>query len=53
MQTPRFPADENGVVNFTTTLPRGVSGHSLYSQAIELLGDGTAELSNALAAQVP
>jgi len=52
-QTPRFPADENGVVNFTTTLPLGVSGHTLYSQAIELLGDGTAELSNPLAVPVP
>ena len=52
-QTPRFPADENGVVNFSNTLPSGASGHTLYCQTVEILGDGTAELSNALAVPIP
>lgn len=52
-QTPQFPADENGVVNFTSTLPAGASGHTLYCQTLEFIGDGTAELSNPLAVLVP
>ncbi|PCJ54939.1 MAG: hypothetical protein COA70_04435 [Planctomycetota bacterium] len=52
-QTPRFIADSSGVVNFTTTLPSGASGRTLYSQAIELKGDGTADLSNPVASAIP
>ena len=52
-QTPPFMADSQGVVDFTTTLPAGASGRTLYSQAVELIGDGTAELSNPVALPIP
>lgn len=51
-QTPPFLADEDGVVNFTSTLPPGASGQTFYMQAVEFEAGGETELSNALAVQV-
>lgn len=53
LQTPAFVAGQDGVVDFTTTLPSGASGRTLYSQAIELIGGGAAELSNAMSILIP
>jgi len=53
MQTPAFPPNAVGTVNFTTTMPASLSGLTLYIQAVELEGGGVGELSNALAIAVP
>jgi len=52
-QTPLFPADENGVVNFTTTLPAGASGRVIFGQALEFRIDGSVQLSNPVAVPIP
>ncbi|PCJ53436.1 MAG: hypothetical protein COA70_09055 [Planctomycetota bacterium] len=47
-RTPLFPADANGVVNFTSTLPPGASGATFYMQAVEFKEDASTLLTNAL-----
>ncbi len=53
LQTPAFPADANGVVNFTTTLPANLSGLTLYAHAVEFKADATTVLTNPLAVPIP
>jgi len=52
-RTPLFPADANGVVNFTSTLPPGASGSTFYMQAVEFKDDATTLLTNALVVPLP
>ncbi|MDA0666375.1 MAG: hypothetical protein O3A95_07100 [Planctomycetota bacterium] len=51
--TPRFPADESGTFNFTSTLPSGASGSTLYMQSVVFLADSTTELTNSLQVSIP
>ncbi|PCJ53438.1 MAG: hypothetical protein COA70_09065 [Planctomycetota bacterium] len=52
-RTPLFPADANGVVNFTSTLPPGASGATFYMQAVEFKDDATTSLTNSLVVPLP
>ena len=47
-QMPPFPADEEGVVNLTSTLPPGVTGQTIYRQAVEMKTDASSLLTNSL-----
>lgn len=51
--TPLFPADANGSFNFTSTLPSGASGATLYMQSVVFMADATTELTNALQVAIP
>ena len=52
-RTPLFPENGTGVVNFTSTLPSGASGATLYMQAIEFQKEATTVLTNALVVPIP
>lgn len=53
IQSPPFPPDAAGEVNWTSTLPLSLSGQTLYMQVVELEGGGAGELSNAIALPIP
>ncbi len=53
LQTPPFPEDGSGKVQFTTTLPASLSGQTLDFQVVELEAGGGGELSNALTLLIP
>ncbi|MGB0953314.1 MAG: hypothetical protein ACPG31_08805 [Planctomycetota bacterium] len=42
-RTPPFRANEEGLLNFSITLPIGAAGHTLYAQSVELSIDGIEE----------
>jgi len=48
LRTPAFPS-QSGSFHFSTYLPLGMAGSTLYSQAVELFPAGGGELSDALA----
>lgn len=53
-RTPPFRADENGLLNFSITLPIGAAGHTLYAQSVELSeGPEEPRLSTAVVMPVP
>lgn len=52
-RTPPFPADASGSFSFTSTLPAGASGSSLFLQSVVFEPDDSVRLSNPLEVPIP
>ena len=52
-RTPAFPVDAAGKLSFTSTLPPGAAGATLYMQAVEFKDDTTSSLTNPLVFTLP